>query len=277
MRRPRRLSLSLLVLSVVAACDEPGPRRIGAASPGPVAFGRYDPPPPPPPPPVDPMAEVEGVPEPEQLQDWLIPYGPRREALTAAYLAAHVGPHAVTGDDAADSRMVPRVIVLHWTAQGSARSAWFTFQPERSPDRRYSEGAKALNISAHFIVDRKGVIFRLMEETRVGRHTIGLNHLSVGVENVGDGKRYPLTAAQVQSNADLVRYLKARFPSITHLIGHFEYRAFEHAGHDYFQEHDTRRRTRKVDPGADFMAAVRAEVADLGLLGPPEPPAAEPD
>ncbi len=79
-----------------------------------------------------------------------------------------------------------------------------------------------------------------------------------------------LTDAQVASNIALVRYLKASFPDITHLIGHYEYRAFEHAGHDYFQEHDTKRRTRKVDPGEDFMAAVREGVADIGLLGPPE-------
>ena len=261
----------LLLLSVVLllGCEGPGPTPLRAPpAPGPVTFDRYDPPYPRPSAPLSPAVEV---PPPEQLRDWWIPYGPKREQLTQDYLRAHVGPEAVTDDPAADSRMVPRAVVLHWTAGGSAKSAWFTFQPERRPRRSDLQGAKALNISAHFIVDRDGTIYRLMEEDRVGRHTIGLNHLSIGVENVGDGARWPLTEAQVASNIALVRYLKARFPTITHLIGHYEYRAFEYAGHPYFQEHDSGKRTQKVDPGPTFMAAVRAGLTDLDLLGPPSP------
>ena len=101
--------------------------------------------------------------------------------------------------------------------------------------------------------------------------TIGLNHLSIGVENVGDGKEYPMTQAQVDANIELVRYLKAAWPGITHLIGHHEYRSFEYARHEYFQEHDTKRRTRKIDPGDDFMQAVRAGLSGVPLLGPPVP------
>lgn len=260
---------------LLAACSEPLPLQRPAPPPAayPMTFTSYPPPTLPPLPEpaeeVDPMAEVEGVPEPAQLKDWPIPYGPTRERLTMDYLAAHVGPDSITGIPAMDSRMVPRVVVLHWTGGGYAKSAWFTFQPERRPRRPDLTGAKALNLSVHFIVDRDGTIFRIMDETRVGRHTIGLNHLSIGVENVGDGDRWKMTDAQIQSNIDLVRYLKARFPSISHVIGHYEYRSFEHAGHDYFQEHDSRRRTRKVDPGEDFMGAVRTGIQDLGLLGPP--------
>jgi len=238
----------------------PEPYVLTYATPEPEPEPEPEPPPPPPP-------EL-----PAQLIEWPIPYTEKREALTQAYLAAHVGEHRVTDDAAADSRMVPRVVVLHWTGGCCHKSAWNTFQPERRPRRPDLTGSKALNISAHFVIARDGTIYRLIEEDRVARHTIGLNHLAIGVENVGDGEEYPLTDAQLASNIDLVRYLKAAFPDITHLIGHYEYRSFEHAGHDYFQEHDTRRRTRKVDPGAEFMAAVRMETADLGLLGPPEVP-----
>jgi len=262
-------------LLVVLACAEPQPlaRPAPPPEPYPIVFRHYPPPElpplPEPEPEVDPDKEVAGVPEPAQMEDWLIPYGPVRERLTMQYLAAHVGEDYITGLPAMDARMVPRVVVLHWTGGGYARSAWFTFQPERRPRRPDLKGAKALNLSVHFVVDRDGTIFRLMDETRVGRHTIGLNHLSIGVENVGDGDRWPMTDAQVQSNIDLVRYLKARFPSITHVIGHHEYRSFEHAGHPYFQEHDSRKRTRKVDPGDDFMRAVRLGTIGAGVDGPP--------
>jgi N-acetylmuramoyl-L-alanine amidase len=259
-----------LIAALLLSCQEPRP--LDQPQPPPeTPVIQYAPPPEPLP---EPEPEPEPPPEPpENLIDWLIPYTEKREKLTQAYLAAHIGEERVTDDAAADSRMEPRVVVLHWTGGCCHKSAWNMFQPERRPHRPDLKGAKALNVSAHFVVARNGTIYRLIEADRVARHTIGLNHLAIGVENVGDGKQYRLTQAQIDANIALMRYLKASFPDITHLIGHHEYRAFEHAGHDYFQEHDTKRRTRKVDPGEDFMAAVRAGVADIGLLGPPEEPA----
>jgi N-acetylmuramoyl-L-alanine amidase len=70
----------------------------------------------------------------------------------------------------------------------------------------------------------------------------------------------------VAANARLVRMLAARYP-ITHVIGHHESRRFE--GHPYFVERDPRYRNRKGDPGPAFLRAVRREIADLGLGGPP--------
>ena len=122
----------------------------------------------------------------------------------------------------------------------------------------------AANVSAHFIVDRDGTIYRLQPETRFARHCIGLNHIAIGVENVGDGKRYPLTDAQVAANAALVRDLAARF-SITHLLGHHEVMQFR--AHPYFVELDSSYKNSKGDPGAAFMARVRERVADLPLAG----------
>lgn len=226
------------------------------------------------PPLIEPVPDPEPEPPPEppeNLVDWPIPYGEKRERLTQAYLAAHVGEDYISGDPAADSRMEPRVIVLHWTAGCCHKSAWNTFQPERRPGRPDLQGSKALNVSAHFVVARDGTIYRLMDEDRVARHTIGLNHLSIGVENVGDGEEYPMTQAQVEANIALVRYLKAAWPGITHLIGHHEYRSFEYSRHKYFQEHDTNRRTRKIDPGEDFMRSVRSGLSGVSLLGPPGP------
>ena len=44
-------------------------------------------------------------------------------------------------------------------------------------------------------------------------------------------------------------------------------------GHPYFQERDPHYRDDKPDPDAAFMRKVRERIADLGLAGPPPPPA----
>jgi beta-N-acetylhexosaminidase len=102
----------------------------------------------------------------------------------------------------------------------------------------------------------------------MGRHVIGLNYSAIGVENVGGGKGVDnLTDAQIEANVKLVRYLAKKYPTIEYLIGHHEYTFFE--GHPLWLERDPNYRTKKTDPGERFMNAVRTQVADLGLKGPP--------
>ncbi|MGH7482008.1 MAG: N-acetylmuramoyl-L-alanine amidase, partial [Longimicrobiales bacterium] len=111
--------------------------------------------------------------------------------------------------------------------------------------------------------------------TWMARHVIGLNHVAIGVENVGgeDGVDN-LTDAQIEANIRLVRYLAARYPTIEYLIGHSEYRAFE--DHPLWRELDADYRTTKIDPGQRFMDAVRRGVADLDLEGPPRTSSLQP-
>jgi len=198
------------------------------------------------------------------VNQWLLPHEKERKKLTVEYLRAHSVARLPSGDLEKDVHMQPRVIVLHWTAGGSAKAAWRTFAPATLKGRKKLKRAGALNVGAHFLIDRDGTIFQLVDETRILRHCIGLNHLAIGVENVGDGKRWPLTKAQVQANANLVRYLAKKFP-ITHLIGHHEYRSME--GHPYFSEKNANYRTVKIDPGKKFMSSVRHQVSDLRLKG----------
>lgn len=206
--------------------------------------------------------------EPE-IREHPLPWDPERQALTVDYLARH-RTTALSGDAQVDTRMTPRVVVLHWTAGATAESAWNTFAGARLGGRPELQAAGALNVGAHYVVDRDGTIWRLFADEVVLRHVIGLNHLAIGIENVGGGARWPLTPAQVQANAALVRGLAARHP-LTHLIGHHE--AERMRGHPYFEERDPTYRSAKADPGDAFMAAVRAELSDLGLLGPPDPAA----
>lgn len=197
-----------------------------------------------------------------EIIDRPIAFDEERLRLTIEYRRQHQDPDI----DHAD--IEPRMIVLHYTGGSSADATWRYFDRARLESERTTlRSAGAVNVSAHFLVDRDGTIYRLMPETRMARHCIGLNHLALGIENVGDGGTYPLTEAQVTANAALVRHLAARHP-ITHLIGHSESRAMEK--HPYFLERDDGYRNRKPDPGAAFLQAVRDRVADLGLSGPPE-------
>ncbi len=194
-----------------------------------------------------------------KIIDKPIPFDDERVRLTLAYRRQHSDP------DAQDITIEPRVIVLHYTAGGSAKGTFEYFSGNHMEAGRVQLAAAGdVNVSAHFLVDRDGTIYRLMPETRMARHCIGLNHIAIGIENVGDEHRWPLTDAQVEADARLVRHLAAQYP-ITHLIGHSEAARLE--GKIYFQERDPRYRNSKPDPGEAFMARVRAEVADLGLKG----------
>lgn len=195
------------------------------------------------------------------IVDKPIRFDDRRKALTVEYRRIHQDPKA-TGVE-----ISPRLVVLHYTAGNSAKGTWNYFNRlEMEGGRAKLAKAGRVNVSSHFLVDRDGTIYRLMPETWMARHCIGLNHIAIGVENVGDGKRWPLTAAQVKANIALVRYLAARH-SITHLIGHHEARSLE--GTDLWLERDPSYRNRKGDPGPRFMAKVRAGLSDLALRGPP--------
>ncbi|MEZ4381506.1 MAG: peptidoglycan recognition family protein [Nannocystaceae bacterium] len=198
--------------------------------------------------------------------DRLIRYDDERTALTLEYRKLH------EGGDPQDAVITPRMVVLHHTGGPSADAAWRYFnRPTIESGRATLAKAGRVNVGAQFLVDRDGTILRLIPEDRHARHCVGLNHLAIGVENVGDGKAHPLTEAQIDADARLIRYLAATFP-ITHVIGHNEALAMRE--HPYFHEEVPGYKTRKGDPGPAFMAAVRERIADLGLEGPPAADAA---
>lgn len=190
-----------------------------------------------------------------------ISFSQKRSSATRAYARLHYGSE--------DIDIVPALIVLHWTGVASLEASWKTFDRETLPAERGDIAAGgAVNVSAHFLVARDGAILRLMPETRLARHVIGLNHAAIGIENVGGaGDKADLTPAQVRADAWLVRELKGRHPGIRWLIGHYESERFR--GRGPWRELVPDYRTAKQDPGPRFMAAVRASVADLGLEGAP--------
>lgn len=186
-----------------------------------------------------------------------ITWNAERERLTREYRRVHYG------EEGAKSEISPTVIVLHHTAIDTLEGSFKAFDGVRLPSFRKAIGkASPLNVSVQFLVDQDGSVYRLMPDTRMGRHTIGLNWTSVGIENVG-GKDKPLTAAQVEANVRLIRLLKERHPAIRYLIGHHEYAGYR--GTALWKEKDAGYLTSKVDPGEGFMNAVRSKLEDLKL------------
>ncbi len=181
-----------------------------------------------------------------------------RTALTLQYIAMHYGLKVQA------PTIVPRAIVVHWTATRSLQHTWRGFDRVRlSASRRHLLRGGALNVSAHFLVDRDGTIYRLLPETIMARHCIGLNYDAIGIENMGGTPGQPLTRAQLLANAQLVRYLAGRHP-IRYLVGHMEWKSFQRL--PIFRERDPTYRNAKADPGKGFLTALRQRVADLHLL-----------
>ncbi len=185
----------------------------------------------------------------KRIVDKPIIFNEERKELTLQYLKNRYGLEQDV------PKIIPRMIVLHWTAIPTFEGSFDAFLNVKLPNWRPDiASVSGLNVSTHFLVDRDGTIYNLMPETTMGRHVIGLNHCAIGVENVGGTKDTPLTKAQLKSNIGLVRYLARKY-NIEYLIGHHEYTLFE--GHDLWLEKDDGYRTKKTDPGDDFMAKVR--------------------
>lgn len=179
-------------------------------------------------------------------------FNEERLRLTTHYCRVHYGTESAELDD-------PQMIVVHYTAFGTRDESFRFFAPPRldTVSRRDIKGGGAVNVSAHYLIDRDGSILQLAPDNVVCRHVIGFNRSAIGIENVGKNAA-DLTAAQASANADLISRLVARHPSIAYLIGHHEYRKTNLPHYRLFREDDRSYRfTPKIDPGPAFMSRVR--------------------
>jgi len=189
-----------------------------------------------------------------------INYSAERIQLSLEYLKDH---HQMIQTS---PTIVPKMIVLHYTAGGTVESNYKYFNKTHLESARNTlKKQSTLNVSSQYIVDRDGTIYQLMEPNQFARHTIGLNYCAIGVENIGS-KAQPLTEKQVIANAQLVRYLTQKY-NIQYLIGHSEYGVFRNS--KLWKETDPQYFTGKEDPGKDFMSKVRLQVSDLKLKDKP--------
>lgn len=189
-----------------------------------------------------------------------INYSAERARLSLEYLKDHHGLIQKT------PTIVPKMIVLHYTAGGTVESNFKYFNNTHLESARNTlKKQSTLNVSSQFIVDRDGTVYQLMEPNQFARHTIGLNYCAIGVENIGS-KTQPLTEKQIEANAQLVRHLTQEY-KIEYLIGHSEYGVFRNS--KLWKESDPKYFTGKEDPGKDFMNKVRQKVSDLKLKEKP--------
>ena len=191
-----------------------------------------------------------------KIIDKPITFDDERKQLSLEYMSKRYGIEKNT------TSISPKMIVVHWTAIPSFEQSFNTFKDSKLPNSRADiTKASALNVSSQFLVDQKGQVYRLLPETTMARHVIGLNHCAIGIENVGGTPDMPLTKKQLKSNIKLIKYLKEKFPEIDYVIGHYEYTLFE--GHPLWLEKDQKYRTEKTDPGQDFIHNIRKSTASL--------------
>ena len=221
---------------------------------------------------------------PEILHSHKIEYTDYRIQLLKEYAEAHYSEYYLKTNGSTEWPGVeidPKVIVLHYTAVPTLEKTMDVFAPDTLRGRGDISRSGKANVGVQFLVDRDGSIYQITPDNYFNRHCIGLNHCAIGFENIGTGdiseaalkggasEGTNLTLEQVHANIALVRYLKKKYPGIEMLIGHQEYRQLEnpsHPGHTYFHENDPDYRTKKSDPGENFMKAVRH-----GLKGMLEP------
>ena len=99
-------------------------------------------------------------------------------------------------------------IVLHCT-EGSLASALAEFQ---QTDSR--------KVSAHYVIDRNGDIYQMVNDTDCANHCMGANSGSIGIEHVGS-ETDSLAAPQAAASAALIRWLlqEHQIPR-TNVFGH---------------------------------------------------------
>lgn len=215
-------------------CDNQGSRLAGAASPANQSA--------PPPRSILALETAAIVYRPIRFDD-------TRIKLTLEYIHQHYDTTATS------ICIVPQMIVVHWSGSETDKSVFEAFDPVQLPEsRRELRAGGRVNVSAHFLVGRDGTVFQLMPENWMARHVIGLNRVSIGIENVG-GPRHPLTPGQLKADAALIETLTQKYPTIQYLIGHFEYRDFRQT--PLWEEVDPGYTTGKEDPGPLFMRQLR--------------------
>jgi hypothetical protein len=150
------------------------------------------------------------------LREDPISYGAHRRTQMAAYSERHYGRREWRLDR-------HDVIVLHFTATDSYAAAWNTFE-SNAPNLGESPG-----VCSHYIVEQDGTIDELVPPRIRCRHTVGLNHRSIGIEMVQETGRGPHWAdhqilerrPQARAAVRLVAWLQGRYGIATgHVIGH---------------------------------------------------------
>jgi len=175
-----------------------------------------------------------------------IPFGIKRKRQMAGYSKRHYGRRTW-------HLRSPNVIVEHYTDGTSFSSAWNHF----AANSRHN--GELPGVCSHYIIDRDGTIYQLVDLDIRCRHAVGMNWTSVGIEHVGTSDRMVLrNRKQMRSGIRLTLWLMQRFDiNIGNVIGHAEtlqsryhrelyasWRCLVHADFPHWAMHKYRRRIR---------------------------------
>jgi N-acetylmuramoyl-L-alanine amidase len=147
------------------------------------------------------------------VRDWPIPFGPKRRRQMADYSKRHYGARGWR------LRRI-ELIVEHLTVTPSIQAVHNAFA-DNSPDPEFGE---LPGVCAHYAIGRSGRIYRLVPLTTRCRHTVGLNHISIGIEHVGRRPSDVLNnPRQLRASLRLAHWLRCRFElDVKRVIGHAE-------------------------------------------------------
>jgi N-acetylmuramoyl-L-alanine amidase len=142
-----------------------------------------------------------------------IPFAAKRRDEMRAYARRHYGLDSFRLQG-------PKVIVEHYTAGDTFRSAYDTFARD-VPDVELHELPA---VCAHFVVDKDGAIYQLVALNNMCRHTVGLNDTAIGIEQVGRSAREIRDRpAQIGAVVRLTAWLRCRYDiALRDVIGHNE-------------------------------------------------------
>ena len=155
---------------------------------------------------LSPSASRGAIPPGPRIVSDHLRFGATRKAETAAYAARHYGERT--------ARLRPTMIVLHYSESDTYASVRSLFEADQ-PSRGEAPGT-----CAHYVVEQDGTIHELVPPSLICRHTVGLNHVAIGIEFVqashGHGPRWSsqqvlARPAQAAAGVALVETLQRRF------------------------------------------------------------------
>jgi hypothetical protein len=147
-----------------------------------------------------------------RIRERHIGYGPKRRRQMAAYSERHYGER--------EWRLEPHGIVEHYTASSTAGPALNTFEANW-PDVEYGE---LPGVCAHYLIDTDGTIMELVPTGIRCRHTVGLNHRTIGIEHVGNSDSDVVGRPRVlRASLALTGWLRCAYAiERSNVIGHNE-------------------------------------------------------
>lgn len=213
---------------------------------------------------INPNPESSPLPSPSEkielkVIDWPV-LCPKRKELTRQYAKRNYGIDDI-------QIQAHKMVVIHFTAMGQThRVLNYMKGPYLERGRPYGRQNSLLNVAAHYVVSPNGKIYQLLPLEVMGRHIIGFNHVSIGIENVASCAE-TLTQAQLEANIKIIRYLCQEYPEMEFLIGHDEYMEQDLPHYKLFKQLDPAYQPYpKPDPGPLFMIKMRQKLKqDYGI------------